>query len=76
MPSDPSQVPSVACLLYLAADQVVPRGMSGTMLKATKVPCRPVWVQPIGLSATIAAATFLSLRDTGSLTLGLQEVTN
>jgi hypothetical protein len=75
MPSDPSQVPSVACLLYLAADQVVPRGMSGTMLKATKVPCRPVWVQPIGLSATIAAATFLSLRDTGSLTLGLQEVT-
>ena len=75
MPGDPGQVPSVACLLYLAADQVVPRGMSGTMLKATKVPCRPVWVQPIGLSATIAAATFLSLRDAGSLTLGLQEVT-
>jgi hypothetical protein len=39
--------------------------MSGTMLKATKVPCRPVWGQPIGLSATIAVATFLSLRDTG-----------
>jgi hypothetical protein len=75
MPSDPSQVPSVACLLYLAADQITPRGMSGTMLKATKVPCRPIWVQPIGLSATIAAATFLSLRDTGNLTLRLQEVT-
>jgi hypothetical protein len=31
------------------------------MLKATKVPWRPVWVHPIRLSATIAAATFLSL---------------
>jgi len=76
MPSDPSQVPSVACLLYLAADQLVPRGMSAKMLKATKVPCRPVWVQPIQLSATIAAATFLSLRDAGSLKLHLQEVTS
>jgi hypothetical protein len=73
MPSDPSQVPSVACLLYLAADQIAPRGMSGKMLKATKVPCRPVWVQPIRLSATIAAATFLSLRDTGKIELHLQE---
>jgi len=36
--SDPNQVPSVACLLYLAADQIVMRGISGTMLKATKVP--------------------------------------
>lgn len=76
MPSDPSRVPSVACLLYLAADQLVPRGMSATMLKATKVPCRPVWVQPIWLSATIAAATFLSLRDAGSLKLYLQDVTS
>jgi hypothetical protein len=75
MQSDPSRVPSVACLLYLAADQLVPRGMSTRMLKATKVPCRPVWVQPIRLSATIAAATFLSLRDAGSLKLHLQEVT-
>jgi hypothetical protein len=76
MPSDPSRIPSVACLLYLAADQVVPRGMSANMLKATKVPCRPVWVQPIRLSATIAAATFLSLRDAGSLKLHLEEVTS
>jgi hypothetical protein len=60
MPSDPSSLPSVACLLYLAADQIAPRGMSGKMLKATKVPCRPVWVQPSRLSATIAAATFVS----------------
>jgi hypothetical protein len=30
--------PSVACLLDLAADQIVMRAMSGTMLKATKVP--------------------------------------
>ena len=75
MPSDPSHSPSVACLLYLAADQIAPRGMSGKMLKATKVPCRPVWVQPIRLSATIAAATFLSLRDTAKIKLDLQEVT-
>ena len=76
MQSDPSRVPSVACLLYLAADQLVPRGMSAKMLKATKVPCRPVWVQPIRLSATITAATFLSLRDAGSLKLHLQDVTS
>jgi hypothetical protein len=76
MPSDPSRAASVACLLYLAADRVVPRGMSANMLKATKVPCRPVWVQPIRLSATIVAATFLSLRDAGSLKLHLEEVTS
>jgi hypothetical protein len=75
MPSDLSSLPSVACLLYLAAGQIAPRGMSGKMLKATKVPCRPVWVQPIRLSATIAAATFLSLRDTARIKLDLQEVT-
>ena len=75
MPSDPSSLPSVACLLYLAADQIAPRGMSGKMLKATKVPCRPVWVQPIRLSATITAATFLSLREAGGIKLDLQEVT-
>jgi hypothetical protein len=73
MPSDPSRFPSVACLLYLAADQIAPRGMSGKMLKATKVPCRPALVQPIQLSATIAAATFLSLRDAGKIELHLQE---
>jgi hypothetical protein len=76
MQGDSSRFPSVACLLYLAADQIAPRRMSAKMLKATKVPCRPVWVQPIRLSATIAAATFLSLRDTGSLKLDLQEVTS
>ena len=76
MPSDLSRVPSVACLLYLAADQLVPKGVSARMLKATKVPCRPVWVQPIRLSATIAAATFLSLRDAGNLKLHLEEVTS
>jgi hypothetical protein len=76
MQRDPSRVPSVACLLYLAADQLVLRGMSAKMLKATKVPCRSVWVQPIRLSATIAAATFLSLRDAGSLKLHLQDVTS
>ena len=76
MPSDLSRVPSLACLLYLAADQLVPKGVSARMLKATKVPCRPVWVQPIRLSATIAAATFLSLRDAGSLKLHLEEVTS
>ena len=76
MHGDSSRFPSVACLLYLAADQIAPRRMSAKMLKATKVPCRPVWVQPIRLSATIAAATFLSLRDAGSLKLDLQEVTS
>jgi hypothetical protein len=51
MQSDANQVPSVACLLYLAADELVPRGVSGIMLKATKIPCRPVWVQPIKFQA-------------------------
>jgi hypothetical protein len=50
--------------------------MSGKMLKATKVPCRPLWVHPIRLSATIAAATFLSLRDAGRIKLHLQDVTS
>ena len=76
MQGDSSRFPSVACLLYLAADQIAPRRMSAKMLKATKVPCRPVWVQPIRLPATIAAATFLSLRDAGSLKLHLQDVTS
>jgi hypothetical protein len=76
MPSDSSRVPSVACLLYLAADQLIPRTMSARTLKATKVPCRPVWVHPIRLSATLAAATFLSLRDAGHLQLYLQDVTS
>jgi hypothetical protein len=50
--------------------------MSGKMLKATKVPCRPVWVHPIRLSATIAAATLLSLQEAGRIKLHLQEVTS
>jgi hypothetical protein len=76
MQGDASRFPSVACLLYLAADQIAPRRMMVYPLKATKVPCRPVWVHPIRLSATIAAATYLSLRDAGSLKLHLQEVTS
>jgi hypothetical protein len=72
---DSSRVPSVACLLYLAADQIAPRPMRVPLLKATKVPCRPVWVRPIRLSAMITAATYLSLRDAKSLKLHLQEVT-
>ena len=70
--SDPNQVPSVACLLYLAAVQIVMRGISGTMLKATKVPCRPVWGQLIGLAARIAAATFLSLRGSRRAATGVR----
>jgi hypothetical protein len=76
MQRDPSRIPSVACLLYLAADQIAPRALSTKMLKATKVPCRPVWVHPIRLSATIAAATFLSLQDAGTIKLHLQDVTS
>jgi hypothetical protein len=76
MQGDSSRFPSVACLLYLAADEIAPRRMSVRLLQATKVPCRPVWVHPIRLSATIAAATYLSLRDAGSLKLHLQEVTS
>lgn len=66
MQRDSNRLPSVACLLYLAADQIAPRRMSAKMLKATKVPCRPVWVQPIRLSATIAAATNRAKRTTGA----------
>jgi len=66
----------VACLLYLAADQLIPRTMSAKLLKATKVPCRPIWVHPIRLSATITAATLLSLREAGRLQLHLQDMTS
>jgi hypothetical protein len=54
--SDLNRVPSVACLLYLAADQIVMRGMSGTMLKATKVP----------LPARLGAADRAGGKDRGS----------
>ena len=67
MQRDASRVPLVACLLYLAANQIAPPGMSARVLKATKVPCQPVWVQPIRLSATITAATFLSLAQVQGL---------
>lgn len=46
------------------------------MLNATKVPCRPAWVHPIRLSATLAAATLLHLWDTAHLTLQLKDVTS
>jgi hypothetical protein len=56
MGDESDRVPSVGCLLYLAADQLVPKRVSWRMLKWTKVPCKLVWVHPIRLSAVVLAA--------------------
>jgi hypothetical protein len=59
------RIPSRGCLLYLVADKVVPQvGVLGV-----KVPCRRVWVHGWRLNATMLAASYLSLRDSGHLTL-------
>jgi hypothetical protein len=73
MAREPDGVPSVGCLLYLAADQLVPKRISWRMLKGTKVPCKPVWVHPIRLSAVVLAASLLQLRENGTIDLRVQE---
>jgi hypothetical protein len=72
MDDEPDRVPSVGCLLYLVADQLVPRRVSWRMLKWTKVPCKPVRVHPIRLSALVLAAPFMQLREKGIIDLRVE----
>jgi hypothetical protein len=67
------RVPSAGCLLYLAADQVIPQR---PFISRARVPCKGRWVQSLTLDATILAASYLSLRDSGHLRLMLYEVTD
>jgi hypothetical protein len=57
MPSDPSRFSSVACLLYLAADQLVPRGHERKDAEGNEgpLPARLSTADPA--AATIMAAT-------------------
>ena len=65
-------MPSVGSLLYLAADQVIASRPS-MLLYMTRVPCKRVRVDPIGLSAVVLAATFLSLQESGHLSFRIHE---
>jgi len=65
-------MPSVGSLLYLAADQVIASRPS-MLLYMTRVPCKRVRVDPIGLSAVVLAATFLSLQESGHLSFRVHE---
>ncbi len=68
------RIPSVACLLYLVADEVIPPTIAWNRFPTTiKVPCRRAWVHGTRFTATIMTATYLSLRNSGHLALGLVE---
>jgi hypothetical protein len=71
---EPDRIPSVGCLLYLAANQIVPQRPSLTGSGIVKVPCKRRWVHSRRLEATILAASYLSLRDSGHLKLILEDV--
>jgi hypothetical protein len=63
-------LPSVGCLLYLAADQLVAHRPSFYM---TRVPCKRVWVDSVHLSAVVLTATFLSLQESGHLSFRIHD---
>jgi hypothetical protein len=66
-------IPSVGCLLYLAADQLVAHRPSMVPYSMTRVPCKRVWVHSDDLSAVVLTATFLSLQESGHLSLRIHE---
>jgi hypothetical protein len=68
----PDRVPSVGCLLYLAADRVASPSWG---FWQAQVPCTRVRVDLGDVYAIAAAATFLRLRDTGHVTLRVVEWT-
>ena len=70
------RVPSVGCLLYVADDQLVAHRPSLHGIGIVKVPCKRRWVHSLRLEATILAASYLGLRDSGHLRLTLEEVTD
>jgi hypothetical protein len=63
---EPARVPSVGCLLYLAADQIASRRWAPWQVA---VPCKRVRVDRNEVLGISTAATFLHLRDTGHVTL-------
>jgi hypothetical protein len=60
-------IPSVGCLLYVAADQLVAHSPSMWPFGRTRVPCKRVWVDSYALSAMVLTATLLSLQESGHL---------
>jgi hypothetical protein len=73
MDPEPERIPSVGCLLYLAADQLVAHRPNTVRFSMTRVPCKRVWVDSIRLSAVVLAATFLSLQESGHLSFRIHE---
>jgi hypothetical protein len=66
--------PTLSCLLYLAADQVIPSHPSSRLIRfswagTSSVPCRKRRVDKWKLKSTILAAAFVDLRDSGRITL-------
>jgi hypothetical protein len=73
MDPTPGGIPSVGCLLYLAADQVVAPRRRMLFTSMTPVPCKRVRVHSIRLSAVVLAATFLSLQESGHLSFRIDQ---
>jgi hypothetical protein len=69
----PGGIPSVGCLLYLAADQLVAHRPSIVPFSMTQVPCKRVWVHSVHLAAMVLTATFLSLQESGHLSVRIHE---
>jgi hypothetical protein len=63
-------IPSVGCLLYLAADQVIPQR---SFISGARVSCKRVRVDSNDLSAMVLTATFLSLQESGHLSFRIHE---
>jgi hypothetical protein len=66
-------IPSVGCLLYLVADQLVAHRPSVVPFSVTRVPCKRVWVHSVHLAAVVLTATFLSLQESGHLSFRIHE---
>jgi hypothetical protein len=73
MDPKPGGLPSVGCLLFLAADQLVAHRPSMVPFYMTRVPCKRVWVHPVHLSAMVLTATFLSLQESGHLSFRIHD---
>jgi hypothetical protein len=67
------RIPSVGCLLFLAADQLAAHRPSMVLFSMTRVPCKRVWVHSVHLSAVVLTATFLSLQESGHLSFRIHE---
>jgi hypothetical protein len=73
MDQKPGGIPSVGCLLYLAADQLVAHRPNMVPFYMTRVPCKRVWVHSVHLSAMVLTATFLSLQESGHLSFRIHD---